>query len=74
MVAEGLEEIGALVHDYVVLDVGVFLILNFEVVRRELGNGKVGAADSSLVADDIGCFGDCAVQEVVHVGFVSLHE
>jgi hypothetical protein len=26
------------------------------------------------VTDDIGSFGDLAVQEVFHVGFVSLHE
>lgn len=74
MVAEGFEEVGALVNDDVVLDVGVFLILDLEVVRGELGDREVGATDSPLVADDVGGLGDLAVQKVVHVGFVSLHD
>jgi hypothetical protein len=73
-ITEGFKEVVALVNDDVVLDVGVLLILDLEVVRRELSNWEVGATDRSLVADDVGSFSDLAVQKIVHVGFVCLHE
>ena len=70
IVVECLDEVDALVDDDVVLDVGVLLILELEVVGREDLDGKVGAADGALVADDVGSLGHAAVQQVVNVGLV----
>lgn len=70
LVLEGLEEVGAFVDDDVVLDIGVLLILDFEVVGGELLDGEVGGADRALVRDDVRRLRHAAVQDVVHVGFV----
>jgi hypothetical protein len=55
-----------------VLDVGVLLILNLEVVGWELSDGEVGGADGSLVADDVGSLSDSSGEDVVDVGLISL--
>ena len=70
LVVERLNEVGPLVDDDVVLDVGVLLILDLEVVGGELLDGEVGAADGTLVADDVGSLGYSTVQQVVNVGLV----
>lgn len=70
MVGKCLEEVDAFVDHDVVLDVGVLLILDLEVVGGELLDGEVGGADGALVGDDVGSLRHAAVQDVVHVGFV----
>lgn len=62
LVVERLDEVDSLINDNVVLDVGVLLILELEVVGGELVDGKVGSADGALVADDIGSLSDSASQ------------
>lgn len=49
VVAESLDQVDTLINDDVMKDVGVLLILDLEVVGRELGDGKVGGTDGALM-------------------------
>lgn len=54
------------------LDVRILLILDLEVIGGELGDGEVGGADGSLLADDVGSLSNSSSEDVVDVGLISL--
>jgi hypothetical protein len=73
LVGQCVQKVYSLIHHNFVLNVGVLLILQLEVVGREDLDGQVGSADGALVTDDVGCLSHSAVGDVVKVRLVCCH-
>ena len=72
VVGECLEEVGLLIHNHIVLDIGIFLILELEVVLGELLDGQVGGKDSTIMGKKVGSFSHSSVGQVFKVGLISV--
>ena len=72
LVGHGLKQDFCLVDDDILLDVGVLLIFELEIVGGEDLYGEVGSADGSAFGDEVGGLGDASCRYVIDVLFVNL--